>query len=261
MSDGSPIRLKCPLCAAEVVTQSGQAGQIVTCDFCLEEFTAPAFKPAAPTKPAPTKPAPTKSAPTKPAPSKSAPTKQHPSSGPAGKASNDREDVVSPGAGTAGFDPSEANGNELGFADELPTASAVTNPGQDGARFGGGPPESSDELGFADELPAAASQSKSGQDGAHFGGNSSEQSDEEWLHVDEDLTTPDEDHPAKKAVLTSDYEFSGPCPLCGTRYVSTDDQIGKTIRCPDCHSEFEIREPLPTARQPLRRASNRECTP
>ncbi|MDP6718693.1 MAG: hypothetical protein QGF59_08595, partial [Pirellulaceae bacterium] len=49
MSDGSSIRLKCPLCAAEVVAQQGQVGQVITCDFCLEEFTAPA--PTAQTKP------------------------------------------------------------------------------------------------------------------------------------------------------------------------------------------------------------------
>ena len=81
-------------------------------------------------------------------------------------------------------------------------------------------------------------------------------SDDQWLRVDEDLTTPDEDHPAKKVVLTSDYEFSGPCPLCATRFVATDDQIGTTIRCPDCHTEFEIREPLPGARQPRRKGSS-----
>lgn len=156
MSDGSVIRLKCPLCGAEVVAQPDQAGHLITCDFCLEEFTAPETAAASPV---------------------------------AAKAK--------PGA------PADSSDEQWLHADE-----DLTTP------------------------------------------------DEDLTTPDEDLTTPDEDLPVRKAVRTSDYEFSGPCPLCGTRYVATDDQIGRTIRCPDCHSKFEILEPLPGARQPLRRGGS-----
>ncbi|MAD79301.1 MAG: hypothetical protein CMJ50_00450 [Planctomycetaceae bacterium] len=199
MSDGSSIRLKCPLCAAEVVAQQGQVGQVITCDFCLEEFTAPA--PTAQTKPT------------------------APSDG-ADELPNQLDDPVSSGANSADlrdFDLSEVADSDFGLADDLPGTTAQSGPERDGPSPGGDP------TGL---------------------------SDEQWLRVDEDLTTPDEDHPAKKVALTSDYEFSGPCPLCATRFVATDDQIGTMLRCPDCHTEFEICEPLPGARQPRRQSSD-----
>ncbi len=213
MSDDSSIRLKCPLCDAEVIAPSAQAGHVVTCDFCLEEFTAstPAVTPTTLPADAGTSPA------LDPELETSGPTPEPPSRGleaPAGAA---------PAESTGS---SQVDDDELGFADE---------------------PASED-------TPAPFGLAKPPLEGVGpSSGNAPSPSDEAWLGVDEALTTPSEDHPAKKAVLTSDYEFSGPCPLCGTRYVATDDKIGTTIRCPDCHSRFEIREPLPTARQPLRR--------
>ncbi len=153
--------------------------------------------------------------------------------------------------------PADHQDDELGFADEpdeLPR-SAFTGGGP-GIPTGPTSPVAADddELGFADDLPEPA---KAGQGGASSPDDPSGSPDDEaWLHVDEDLSKPVEDHPARQKILTSDYEFSGPCPVCGTRFVATDDQIGSTIRCPDCHSHFEIREPLPKARQPLRKTAS-----
>jgi hypothetical protein len=211
MSDGSSIRLKCPLCDADVTVQPDQAGQVITCDFCLEEFPAPA--PSRAPKPAP---------------------KLEPASPPepADAVPSDFDDLAPsgiPSADSAGSDVSDLDDLEFGFADELPSEAASSSPSQGSPPLGSDPPDN-DPSGL---------------------------SDEQWLRVDEDLSSSDdEDHPGKKVVLTSDYEFSGPCPLCATRYVATDDQIGTTKRCPDCHTEFEIREPLPGARQPRRGASN-----
>jgi len=191
MPDDS-IRVKCPLCDADMVVQRGPADQRITCDFCLEEFTAPTAKPASEAK----------------------------------------------------LDP----------ADELP--STFDNPLSMEAEFSATPtgsdlPAGSDsDLAFADDLPGTTPAASHGQ------ASGSDDSDEQWLRVDEDLTTPSEDHPAKKVVLTEDYEFSGPCPLCRTRFVATDDQIGTKIKCPDCYTVFEILEPLPGARQPLRHSGS-----
>ena len=200
MSDSSSFRVNCPLCDADVVVLQGQAGQIITCDFCLEEFAAPTARPTSQTKP-------------------TAPADQ------AGELPSEIDDPLSSDADSAdplGIDLAEGSDFDLGFADEL---------------SGKTPQASSDR----DSQPPAS--------------DTTEQSDEQWLRVDEDLTTPEENHPAKKVILTEDYEFSGPCPLCATRYVATDDRIGTTIKCPDCHTEFKIPEPLPGARQP-RRHSN-----
>jgi hypothetical protein len=191
MSDDS-IRVKCPLCDADVVAQRGPADQRITCDFCLEEFTAPTAKPASEAK----------------------------------------------------LDP----------ADELP--STFDNPLSMEAEFSATPtgsdlPAGSDsDLAFADDLPGTTPAASHGQ------ASGSDDSDEQWLQVDEDLTTTGEDHPAKRVVLTEDYEFSGPCPLCRTRFVATDDQIGTNIKCPDCFTVFEIHEPLPGARQPRRQGGS-----
>jgi DNA-directed RNA polymerase subunit RPC12/RpoP len=39
------------------------------------------------------------------------------------------------------------------------------------------------------------------------------------------------------------YEFTVQCPICSTRQDVGDDQIGDTIRCPDCHSDITVRKP------------------
>jgi hypothetical protein len=183
------------------VAKRGPADQLLTCDFCLEEFPAPAAKVTSPTKP--TAPA-------------------------------NRE-------------------KELPSKIDEPSKSAENSPDPMGFDLSSG--ESDSDLGFADELPGTTPHTSSEHGGPSPDGDPSGLSDEQWLRVDEDLTTPEEDHPARKVVLTEDYEFSGPCPLCATRFVATDDQIGTTIRCPDCYTEFEIHEPLPNKRQPRRHGS------
>lgn len=45
------------------------------------------------------------------------------------------------------------------------------------------------------------------------------------------------------------YDFTVPCPLCGTRLESTSEKIGTRMRCPDCHSAFEVREPAMSKRR------------
>ena len=204
MPDDSVIRVKCPLCDADVVAQRGPAYHRITCDFCLEEFTAPTPKSASQTK--------------------------------------------APQANRAGEDRTVELPTT--FDDPLPLDAASADP------MGFDLSDGSDsDLTFADDLTGTTPASKSKAEGDSQAPGSDE-SDEQWLRVDEDLTTPSEDHPAKKVVLTEDYEFSGPCPLCQTRFVATDDQIGTTLKCPDCYTEFEIREPLPGARQPRRQSGN-----
>lgn len=46
------------------------------------------------------------------------------------------------------------------------------------------------------------------------------------------------------------YDFSVACPLCGTRQDTVSEQIGRKLRCPDCHSTFVVREPTRSARRP-----------
>jgi predicted Zn finger-like uncharacterized protein len=45
------------------------------------------------------------------------------------------------------------------------------------------------------------------------------------------------------------YDFSASCPLCGTRQDVTREQIGKSIKCPDCHLSFTVSEPHRSARR------------
>ena len=47
----------------------------------------------------------------------------------------------------------------------------------------------------------------------------------------------------------ADYEFDVECPLCGTRQDATREQIGLTLRCPDCDFLITVNEPSRRAQQ------------
>lgn len=47
--------------------------------------------------------------------------------------------------------------------------------------------------------------------------------------------------PARQA--TERLEFGVDCALCSTRIYATLDQVGKTLKCPDCHSKVLVRAP------------------
>jgi DNA-directed RNA polymerase subunit M/transcription elongation factor TFIIS len=53
----------------------------------------------------------------------------------------------------------------------------------------------------------------------------------------------------KPKVLEKDYEFTVECPICSTRLDITDEQIGRKIKCVDCHSRYTIREPSASRRR------------
>ena len=46
------------------------------------------------------------------------------------------------------------------------------------------------------------------------------------------------------------YDFTVECPLCGTRQDMRSEQIGHSVRCPDCHSNYLVREPSRRRRRP-----------
>lgn len=54
---------------------------------------------------------------------------------------------------------------------------------------------------------------------------------------------------ATLAPVVREREFAVPCPLCGTRLYAKLECVGRTMRCPDCHSQFEVKAPrqLPSA--------------
>jgi hypothetical protein len=54
--------------------------------------------------------------------------------------------------------------------------------------------------------------------------------------------------PKKQPVLETDYEFSLNCHICGTRMHLDDSYVGKKIKCPDCHTHLDVREPPPGSR-------------
>lgn len=76
------------------------------------------------------------------------------------------------------------------------------------------------------------------------------------LRIDDDLGAEIEPASAvKQQVLTENYEFSVPCPICSTRLDLTDKDVGKKVKCPDCHSEYQVREPAAAQRRAkIRRA-------
>ncbi len=68
------------------------------------------------------------------------------------------------------------------------------------------------------------------------------------IRLDDDPT--DDGYVRKKVkVLERDYEFSAACMLCGSRIDLNDSLIGKKVKCPDCHSPIEVREPPPDKRR------------
>jgi hypothetical protein len=76
------------------------------------------------------------------------------------------------------------------------------------------------------------------------------QPDGETLRLDDDLAADTEPgSPPKPQVLTKDYEFGLTCPICRTWLNLTDKDIGTRVKCPDCFSEHEIREPAPGLRR------------
>ncbi len=54
-------------------------------------------------------------------------------------------------------------------------------------------------------------------------------------------TKPAQPQPARQA--TERLEFGVECALCSTRMYATLDQVGKTVKCPDCHSKVLVRAP------------------
>ncbi len=46
------------------------------------------------------------------------------------------------------------------------------------------------------------------------------------------------------------YDFTAVCPLCGTRLEARSEQVGHSVRCPDCHSKYKVREPSRKSRRP-----------
>lgn len=67
------------------------------------------------------------------------------------------------------------------------------------------------------------------------------------IRLDDDDLEP---APQKKPLLTSDYEFGLNCHICGTRIDVTDRDVGRRVKCPDCHSLIAVREPHPSKRRP-----------
>ncbi len=68
------------------------------------------------------------------------------------------------------------------------------------------------------------------------------------IRLDDDAE--DEGYVRKKVkVLKRDYEFSQSCMPCGSRIDLNDSQIGKKVKCHDCHSPIEVREPSPENRR------------
>ncbi len=77
----------------------------------------------------------------------------------------------------------------------------------------------------------------------------SAESARDTIKLEDDLAR--DDYPTKKRrVLEQDYEFSVHCPICNTRLDVHDGLIGKKLKCPDCHTPFPIRTPLPEKRRP-----------
>lgn len=54
------------------------------------------------------------------------------------------------------------------------------------------------------------------------------------------------DQPASDSAAAHKY-FSFSCPLCHTRMSATDEQVGQSIKCPDCHRPVEVKRPPPPA--------------
>jgi DNA-directed RNA polymerase subunit RPC12/RpoP len=46
------------------------------------------------------------------------------------------------------------------------------------------------------------------------------------------------------------YDFTITCLLCGTRQEAKSEQVGHSVRCPDCHSKYKVREPSHKSRRP-----------
>lgn len=61
--------------------------------------------------------------------------------------------------------------------------------------------------------------------------------------------TKNVDPPTKSPPPEMPYDFTVSCPLCGTRQDVTSKQIGRKVKCPDCHSAFKIQEPHRSARR------------
>lgn len=65
----------------------------------------------------------------------------------------------------------------------------------------------------------------------------------------------DEPFPTAGSDAAEVYEFTVPCPLCGTRLDTTTEQIGRRLRCPDCHSDFAVVQPPPSKLRPRPRGT------
>lgn len=57
--------------------------------------------------------------------------------------------------------------------------------------------------------------------------------------------------PRREPTIGADqpYDFTVACPLCGTRQEARSEQVGRNVRCPDCHSDYPLREPAIKARR------------
>lgn len=69
---------------------------------------------------------------------------------------------------------------------------------------------------------------------------------ENTIRLEDDLSSP---AVSKPKVLESDYEFGIICHVCATRLTMTDEQVGKKVKCPDCHTILRVREPPPSRRK------------
>lgn len=54
------------------------------------------------------------------------------------------------------------------------------------------------------------------------------------------------------------YDFTVACPLCDTRQDMSSERIGHSVRCPDCHSSYQVREPHRNRRRPRHISTERE---
>jgi DNA-directed RNA polymerase subunit M/transcription elongation factor TFIIS len=273
----------CPKCQAAVSVAPSQAGQRVQCPSCLKPFLAPkslagtasasaededwlsladpatppvATRPSAESQSAKSQSAKSRAAESKPEDSQAG----QPESAEAESESTESEPVKSGPGGFFLTDPTE----ESPFLDE---ADFFEQPNHDSAT----PADSPTEDLFADLPPLEEPVPSSGKttaetdsdrtDGVAAGFNASAAFADELLGAaaeqfadpqDETRRADSARQPSARS-LAPDEEFRVNCPICGTVMYAKAKQSGKTVRCPDCHSD--IRVPKPPKKKPQPQAS------
>jgi DNA-directed RNA polymerase subunit M/transcription elongation factor TFIIS len=136
-------------------------------------------------------------------------------------------------------DPDE----RLPIPESVPPATPATPPDPKASETAG---EDEFRLSEPETLPSAAFWSKDLADALQEEGEADPSRQQEPVNTADHRIVPPSP-PQAPTAAPSEREFRVKCSVCDTMVYVTTDEIGKTKKCPDCFTEFEV--PRPTTKQ------------